>query len=112
VRIVFASSITITTLLPGADGTRRPHPGVLEASGTIQAAAGDTVALRLGELRIATGSLPDVAGHVALLPTARIARIEEQRFQAGTTILAGVGVAVLALTAYVVLLTAALTKGF
>lgn len=111
VRIVFTSSTVITTLQLGADSLRPTHPGVLEASGTIQAAANDTVALRLGELRTAAGSLPNVSGQIALLPTAQIARIEERRFQAGATILAGVGVSALALTAYIILLTVALTKG-
>lgn len=112
VRIVFTSSIAVTTVQPGLDSTRRTHPGVLEANGTIQAAASDTIALRLGELRTAAGSLPNVSGQVALLPTAPIARIEARRFQAGTTILAGVGVSALALATYLILLIVALTKGF
>jgi hypothetical protein len=112
VRIVFTSAIVVNTLRRGPDSTRRTHPGVLEASGTIEAAASDTVALQLGELRTAVGSLPNVVGQVALLPIAQIARIEERRFQAGTTILAGVGVSALALAAYVILLIAAITKGF
>jgi hypothetical protein len=88
------------------------HSGVLEAIGTIEAAARDTIALRLGELRTATGSLPDVAGRVALLPTAQIAQIEERRFQAGTTALTGVSLSALALTVYLVLVIAAITKAF
>ena len=112
VRIVFTSAIIVTTLRRDPDTTRGTYPGVLEASGTIEAAAGDTVALQLGELRTAGGSLPNVGGQVALVPTAQIARIEERRFQAGTTILAGVGVSVLALAAYVVLVIVAITKGF
>lgn len=112
VRIMFTTSIVATTLQPGSDSTRRTHPGVLEASGTIQAAASDTVALRLGELRTATGALPNVSGQVALLPTAQIARIEERRFQAGTTALAGVGVSALALTTLVILLIVDITRAF
>lgn len=112
VRIVFTSSIVVATFQPGPDSTRRAHAGVLEASGTIEAAASDTVALHLGELRTAAGPVPDVSGHVALLPSAQIARIEERRFQAGTTALAGVGAATLSLTALVVLLIVAITKGF
>ncbi len=112
VRIVFTSAIVVTTLQLGPDSTRRTHPGVLEASGTIQAAASDTVALHLGDLRTAAGSVPDVVGQIALLPTAQIARIEERRFQAGTTILAGAGLSTLALATYIILLIVALTKGF
>lgn len=112
VRIVFTSAITVTTLGSGSDSTRRAYPGVLEANGTIRAAARDTVALRLGELRTARSTLPDVSGQVALLPTAQIARIEERRFQAGTTVLVSVGVAVLALTTFIVIVTAALIRGF
>lgn len=111
-RIVFTTSIVATTLQPGPDSTRRTHPGVLEASGTIQAAASDTIALQLGELRTATGSLPNLSGHIALLPTAQISRIEERRFQAGTTALAGVGVSALALTALVILLIVDITRAF
>lgn len=112
VRIVFTSAIVAATFQPGPDSTRQIHPGVLEASGTINAAARDTVALHLGELRTAAGAVPGVSGRVALLPTAQIARIEERRFQAGTTVLAGVGASALALTALVILLTVAITKGF
>ena len=112
VRIVFTSSIVVATFQPGPDSTRHTHPGVLEASGTIQAAASDTVAIHLGELRTAAGSVPNMSGQVALLPAAQIARIEERRFQAGTTALAGVGASALALTALVILLIVAITKGF
>jgi hypothetical protein len=111
VRIVFASSIAVTTLQSAPDSTGGTYPGVLEASGTIQAAAGDTVALHLGELRTASGSLLNVSGQVALLPTAQIARIEQRRFQAGTTILAGLGLSFLALSTFIILIMVALTKG-
>ena len=96
----------------GQDNASRTYPGVLEASGTIQAAAGDTVALLLGELHTAGGSLPNVSDQIALLPAAQIARIEQRRFQAGTTILAGVGAFALAATTYVLLLIVAITNGF
>jgi hypothetical protein len=112
VRIVFTSSIAVATFQLGPDSTRHVYSGVLEASGTIEAAATDTVALHLGELRTAAGAVPDVSGQVALLPSAQIARIEERRFQAGTTALAGIGAAALSLTALLVLLIAAITKGF
>jgi hypothetical protein len=112
VRIVFTSSIVITTWQPGPDSTRRTHPGVLEASGTIQAAAGDTIALRLGELRTAAGVVSSDSNQVAMLPTAQIARIEERRFQAGTTALAGAGALALAASAFIVVIIAAITRGF
>jgi len=96
----------------GQDNAYRTYPGVLEASGTIQAAAGDTVALRLGELHTAGGSVSNVSDQIALLPAAQIARIEQRRFQAGTTILAGVGAFALAATTYVFLLIIAITNAF
>jgi hypothetical protein len=85
---------------------------VWEASGAIQAAAGDTIALRLGELRTAAGPIPDLSDQIAMLPTNQIARIEQRRFQAGTTILTGVGALALAATAYVILLIVAMMRGF
>lgn len=112
VRIVFTTPIVVATFQLGPDSTRHTHPGVLEASGTIQAVASDTVALHLGQLRTAAGAAPGVSGQVALLPTTKIARIEERRFQAGTTALAGLGAAALALTVLVIRLTVAITKGF
>jgi hypothetical protein len=64
------------------------------------------------ELRTAAGAIGDAAGQVALLPTRQIARIEERRFQAGTTALAGVGASTLALAAFIIAVTVAITKGF
>jgi hypothetical protein len=112
VRVVLTTAIAVTTHVPGPKNAHRVYPGVLEASGAIEAAAGDTVALRLGELRTAGGPVPDVSGQVAMLPTAHIARIEQRRFQAGTTILAGVGLFALAATTYVILLIVAITHAF
>lgn len=112
VRIVFKSSIVVTTWHPGSDSTRHTHPGVLEASGTIQAAAGDTIALRLGELRTAAGPVPSISDQVAMLPTAQIARLEERRFQAGTTALAGGAALALAATTFLVVIIVAITHGF
>ena len=112
VRVVFTSATSVTTVGLAGDTGQHTYDGVLEAGGVIQAASADTIALRLGELRTAAASIPSVANHVALLPTARVARIEQKRFQAGTTVLVSVAVSVLALTAYVVLLTAAIFKGF
>jgi hypothetical protein len=111
VRIVFSGAIDVATFQPGRDSTRRTQPGVLEAGGTIQAAAADTVALNLGELRTAAGPLPGMSGQVALLPAARIARIEERRFQALSTALTGVGLAALALTAFLTIVIVAMTRG-
>lgn len=112
VRVVLTSVTTVTTIASGRDSSRHSYAGVMEASGITESVAGDTLALRLGELRTATGPVPDVAGQVALLPADRIARIEQRRFQAGTTALAGVGLAALALATFVVVVIATLTKGF
>ena len=112
VRIVFTRAMTVTTMTVASDSAHHAYPGVLEASGITQGAAADTLALRLGELRTAAGRVEGVAGQVALLPTARIARIEQRRFQAGTTALTGVGVALIALATFVIVLIATLTKGF
>ena len=110
VRVVFTTAIEITTYTGGLENARRVYPGVLEASGAIQAAAGDTLALRLGELRTAAGPVPNVAEQVALLPTGQIARIEERRFRAGSTVLLGVGISILAFTTLVVLLVVTITR--
>ena len=112
VRIVFKSSIVVTTWQPGADSTRHTYPGVLEASGTIQAAASDTIALRLGELRTAAGPISSISDQVAMLPTAQIVRLEERRFQAGTTALAGGAALALATTTFLVVIIIAITRGF
>jgi hypothetical protein len=111
VRIVFTNSIVVTTWQPGVDSTRRAYPGVLEASGTIQAAAGDSIALRLGELRTAAGPVSSVSDQIALLPTVQIARLEERRFQAGTTALAGVGALTLAAATFITIIIVAITRG-
>ena len=110
VRVVFTTAIAVTTYTGAQENAQRVYPGVLEASGAIQAAAGDTVALRLGELRTAAGPVPNVSEQIALLPTGQIARIEQRRFRAGNTILLGVGVSILAFTTYVVLLIVAITR--
>lgn len=104
VRIVLTSAMSVTAMAPGREDTRRAIPGVLEATGRIEAVAADTVALRLGELRTAAGAVPDVADQVAFVPTARIARIEERRFQAGTTLLAGAGLSLIVFSTFIVLL--------
>jgi hypothetical protein len=112
VRIVFKSAIDVTTVRPGVSDSRQSHGDVLEASGRVQAAAGDTIALRLGELRTASGAVSGVAGRVALLPTASVARIEERQFQAGRTALTGFAVATVALATFLVVVIAAMMKGF
>ena len=108
VRLVLLSETAIVTAAPARDGTRGEAAGVLELSGWVVSAASDTVAVRLGELRTAAGALPDVEGRIALVPAARIARIEERRFQAGTTLLAGAGFAVITTGVLMVLLIATL----
>ncbi len=110
VRIVLASATDVTTI--ATDGTRLTQLAVLEASGTIQAAAADTVVLRLGELRTAAGAVPGSERLSALLPTDRIARVEERKFEAGKTALAGVGAATLAIAAFLVIIIGALTQGY
>lgn len=112
VRIVFTTAISVTTTATAADSVRHTYPGVLEASGIIQGAAADTVALRLGALRTAAGSIPNVSGQVALLPTAHIRRIEQRRFQAGTTLLTGLGLSAIALATFLIIVIAAMVKGF
>ena len=112
VRIVFTSALVLSTVSVGRDSTRHTYPGVMEVSGMIRAAAGDSVALLLDEVRTAQGSVADVAGQTAVVPTEQIARIEERRFQAGTTALAGLGAVTLATAAFIVVLIAAITKGF
>ena len=110
VRIVLTSAMSVSAMVPGREDTRRAIPGVLEATGRIEAAAGDTVALRLGELRTADGAVPGIADEVALVPTAQIARIEERRFQAGTTLLAGAGLSLVVFSTFIVLLIVVLVR--
>jgi hypothetical protein len=108
VRIVLGAPAVVTTIV--GDTSRRTYPGVLEVSGVLQAASRDTLALRLGELRTATGAIPALSHQVAMVPTASVSRIEQRRFQAGRTALTAVGLATLALTVYIVLLIAAITR--
>lgn len=112
VRVVFKASQVLTTLPLAPDTIRHTYRGILEASGVVNAAAGDSLALRLGELRVATGSVGDVEGQVVMIATDAVARFEERRFQAGTTALAGVGAAALAMTALLVLTIAAIARSF
>jgi hypothetical protein len=112
VRVVFTTAIAVTTYAGGRDTAQQVYPGVLEASGAIQAAASDTIALRLGELRTAAGPVPNVSDQVAMLPTAQVAHIEQRRFQAGATVLVGVGVLAVAATTYIVVIIAAITRAF
>jgi hypothetical protein len=110
VRIVLTNATDVQSIAP--PGSPLTHPGVLEVSGTIVASSTDTVAVRLGELRTATGSFPGVGGRTALLPVARIGRVEARRFQAANTALAGVGVATIAVGAFLIVLIVTLTTGF
>ena len=111
VRVVFDRSIDVTTVPAVSDSARTTYPGVLEASGTIVAATRDTVALRLGELRTVAGKVPGVTGQTALVPAERIVRVDERKFQAGTTFLGGLGLSLLAVGAFVVVITVALVRG-
>jgi hypothetical protein len=108
VRIVLTSESPVVVMTMGRADTRRSIPAVLEVSGVMQASAADTVVVRLGQLRTAAGAAAAVAGDVALVPAALISRIEERRFQAGTTLLAGAGFAVIATGVLMVLLIATL----
>ena len=110
VRIVLATALDVTAIT--STGTRETHAEILEVSGTIEAASADTVAVRLGELRTATGAIANLAGQTALLPVAHIARIEQRELQAGRTALAGIGLATLAVAGFLIVIIVALTKGF
>ena len=110
VRVVLSSSAPITAMTPGREESRHTVAGVLEVRGRFEAGAADTLVVRLGELRTAAGAAPEVGEEIALVPTSLIARIDERRFQAGTTLLAGTGLAMLALCAFLVVIVATLTK--
>ncbi len=112
VRLVLTSPAGVIAMTPGRDETRHIVPGVFEASGRLEAGAGDTLVLRLGVLRTAAGVAPKVEGQVALIATAQIARIEERRFQAGTTLLAGAGFAMLAFGTFMVLVLTTIFRNF
>ncbi len=110
VRIVLVSAEPITVLPAGSGESRRIVQGVVEVRGRMEAAGADTAVVRLGELRTAEGTVAVPEGLVALVPAAVISRIEERRFQAGTTLLAGTGFAMVALGTFIVLLIVTLTK--
>ncbi len=110
VRMVLVSAEPVGVMRPGDAASRRTVQGVLEVRGRIEAAGADTALVLLGELRTAAGAVPEVEGQVALVPAAVISRVEERRFQAGTTLLAGTGFAMLALGIFIVLVIVTLTK--
>ncbi len=110
VRIVLREPQTVTAAAEAAGGTVRTWDRVLEARGTITAVSGDTIALRLGQLRTPAGTAPRSAGTVVLLPTGGIAGIQARRFEAGRTLLAGLGLSFLALTALEVALIVLVTR--
>ncbi len=110
VRIVLVSAEPITVMQAGSGEGRRVIQGVVEVRGRMEAAGADTAVVRLGELHTAEGAVAGPDGLVALVPAAVIARIEERRFQAGTTLLAGTGFAMLALGTFLVLVIVTLTK--
>ena len=108
VRVVLTTASTITTF--AADGQATRHDGVLELSGTIAAASAEVVSVRLGELRGARGPVGATGASVARVPAELIARIEERQVRAGTTALAGVGVATVAIGAFLIVIIVTLTK--
>lgn len=112
VRVVFRTARTLSTVPVPPDTARHIYPGILEASGVIQAAAGDSLALRLGALRTATGPVGDADGAVVMIATADVERFEERRFQAGATALAGLGAAAIAMTAVFVITLSAIIRSF
>lgn len=81
VRIVLTTAQDVATV--AALGARQVHPGVLEVSGTMQAAAADTLAVRLGDLHTAAGALPGLTGQTALIPAAAIASMERRQLVVG-----------------------------
>lgn len=108
-RIVLRSPRTIP-VAAGPGEQRRAYAQVLEARGTIVAVSGDTIALRLGELRTETGGIPSVSRDVVLLPAEAIDVVEVRHFQLGRTLGVGLGISVLAFTVLVVALIVTLTK--
>jgi len=108
VRILLTAESAIP--LQAAGATPDVQEGVLEASGTVVAASGDTIVLRLGELRGARGAFPGLEGRTALIPVSRVARITERRFDAGRTALGGAGLSLLATATLIVLLVMVLVK--
>ena len=52
---------------------RQSYPNVMEVHGTVRT-GGDTLSIRLGDLRTGNGSVPDVSGRIALLPAAESER--------------------------------------
>jgi hypothetical protein len=101
--------MTLTTATD-AERPARSYDRVLELSGIIAAAAADTIALRLGELRTAAGPVAGTAREVVLVPTAAIASIAERRFQMGQTVGLGLGVVTLAVSVFLVVIIVTLTK--
>lgn len=108
VRILLTAESVIP--LQAAGATPDMQDGVLEASGRVVAASGDTIVLRLGELRGARGAFPGLEDRTALIPASRVARITERRFDAGRTALGGAGLSLLATATLIVLLIAVLVK--
>lgn len=94
VRIVLRSASTVETVPDAGNGAPRSYPDVVEVHGTVRG-VGDTLAIRLGELRTATGSVPGVSARIALVPAAAIGEQRERRFQTGRTLLLAGGLALL-----------------
>ena len=113
VRLTLKSASTIFTSAstPSASPNERvAREGVFEVSGTLMAASGDTLVVRLGTLSTSRGAIGGVSNHVALIPADRIASIQERRFQAGLTLLGGVGLVFVATAVLLTILIVALTK--
>ncbi len=94
VRIVLRPGAAVETVPDGGDGARRSYPDVVEVHGTVRS-AGDTLAIRLGELSTATGAVPGESGRIALVPADAVAAHRERKLQLGRTLLLVGGLALL-----------------
>ena len=103
-RIVLTTPTALVVFASSDSTDRREVAGVLEASGSVLAAAADTISLRLGELRTTNGAVPDMTSRVALVPVQSIASVNERRLDLGRTVLAGAGALLLVSTVAVVIL--------
>ena len=112
VRVVLRSPQPVTTVSGTRDSASHTYEGVLEMRGVIEAASADTMSVRLGELRTATGPVDSVSGRLALVATSQVARLEERRFQAGATALGGLGIAALTISTMVILTILAIVRSF
>jgi len=112
VRVVFRTSQTLSSVPVPGDTVVHTYGGVMEAKGVVRAAAADSFALALGELRSATGPIAGVDGRVVMIASSEVARFEERRFQAGASALAGIGAASVALTVMIAVAIGAVIHSF